>query len=49
LSSIENVRRFLMSAEPFTIENEMMTPSLKVRRHKVNAIWGEKLAGLYNR
>ena len=49
LSSIENVRRFLMCAEPFTIENEMMTPSLKVRRHKVNAVWGEKLATLYGR
>ena len=49
LASIENVRRFLMCAEPFTIENEMMTPSLKVRRYKVNAVWGEKLANLYGR
>jgi long-chain acyl-CoA synthetase len=49
LSSIEHIRRFLMAAEPFTIENEMMTPSLKVRRHKVNAVWGEKMAALYGR
>ena len=33
--------------EAFTIDNEMMTPSLKVRRHKVMEKYGEALEGLY--
>lgn len=47
LSNIEKVRRFKLIAEPFTIENEMMTPSLKVRRHKVMELYGDDVIGLY--
>jgi long-chain acyl-CoA synthetase len=49
LSVIERVKRFALLSEPFTIENEMMTPSMKVRRHKVTAIYGDRLIGLYER
>jgi long-chain acyl-CoA synthetase len=34
-------------AEPFTIENEMLTPTLKIRRHKVRAVYGARLEALY--
>jgi len=27
----EKIRRFVLVAEPFTIENEMLTPSMKIR------------------
>jgi long-chain acyl-CoA synthetase len=47
LSVNERVRRFILVAEPFTIENEMMTPTLKVRRHKVREVYGERLEALY--
>ncbi|MGK4456006.1 hypothetical protein, partial [Klebsiella pneumoniae] len=33
LSVIERIRRFILADEPFTIENEQLTPSLKIRRH----------------
>ena len=36
-----------LSADPFTIENELMTPSLKIRRHKINEIHGDALENLY--
>jgi long-chain acyl-CoA synthetase len=49
LSVIEKIRRTKLTAEPFTIENELMTPSLKIRRHKINEIHGEALEGLYGR
>ena len=47
LSQIERVRRFILAEEPFTVENEQLTPSLKVRRHIVRETYGERLAGLY--
>ncbi|MCE2510257.1 MAG: long-chain fatty acid--CoA ligase [Alphaproteobacteria bacterium] len=47
LSLIEKVKRFTLAAEAFTIENHLMTPTLKVRRHKVREQYGEALEGLY--
>ncbi|MEK7821196.1 MAG: long-chain fatty acid--CoA ligase [Pseudomonadota bacterium] len=47
LSPMEKVRRFLIADEPFTIDNEMLTPTMKVRRHKVRAIYGDRLEKLY--
>ena len=47
LSVIERVRRFIVADEPFTIENEQMTPSLKIRRHVLRDAYGARLDGLY--
>ena len=47
LSVIERVRRFVIADEPFTIENEQMTPSLKIRRHVLKEVYGARLNGLY--
>jgi long-chain acyl-CoA synthetase len=43
----ERVRRFIVAREPFTIANEMMTPTLKVKRHKVRETYGSQLEALY--
>jgi long-chain acyl-CoA synthetase len=43
----EKVRRFTVAPAPFTVDNDMMTPTLKVRRHKVKAAYGERLEALY--
>jgi long-chain acyl-CoA synthetase len=47
LSVIEKVRQFALADEAFTIENEEMTPSLKVRRHKLLERYGDRLDALY--
>jgi long-chain acyl-CoA synthetase len=47
LSVIEKVRGFAFADEPFTIDNEEMTPSLKIRRHKIRERYGARLDGLY--
>jgi long-chain acyl-CoA synthetase len=47
LSAVERVRRFLIAAEPFTVDNQMMTPTLKIRRHKIAERYGEALEALY--
>ena len=48
LSLIEKVRKFIIAKEPFTVENEMMTPTLKIRRFQVIGKYGDDLEGLYN-
>ncbi|MBS41141.1 MAG: long-chain fatty acid--CoA ligase [Rhodospirillales bacterium] len=47
LSGIEKVRRFTLSHEAFTIDNEMLTPTLKIRRHIIREKFFEKLEALY--
>jgi len=47
LSVIEKVRQFTFADEPFAIDNEEMTPSLKIRRHKLKERYGVRLEGLY--
>ena len=49
LSVIEKVRRFIVADEAFTIENEQLTPSLKIRRHVISKVYGERLDALYKR
>ncbi|WNO54479.1 AMP-dependent synthetase/ligase [Stakelama saccharophila] len=43
----ERVRRFILADAPFTIENEQLTPSLKIRRHILKQAYGERLDALY--
>ena len=47
LSQIEQVRKFLLIDEEFTVENNMMTPTLKVRRFKVKEKYQNQLEALY--
>lgn len=47
LSGIERIRRFALLPEGFTIDNAMLTPSLKIRRHKIRERWGEVIEKLY--
>jgi len=47
LSVIEKVRKFDFADEAFTIENEQMTPSMKIRRHVLKQVYEDKIAALY--
>ena len=49
LSVIEKVRRFILADGAFTIENEQLTPSMKIRRHIIAKAYGERLDALYKR
>ncbi|PMZ06315.1 long-chain fatty acid--CoA ligase, partial [Pseudomonas sp. FW306-02-H06C] len=42
LSVTERIRRFVLADEPFAIENEQLTPSLKIRRHVLKAVYGPR-------
>ncbi|KIL98416.1 Long-chain-fatty-acid--CoA ligase [Paramagnetospirillum magnetotacticum MS-1] len=47
LSAIEKIRRFKVIDDPFSVENGMLTPTLKIRRHQIRIIHGESLNQLY--
>ena len=49
LSVVEKVRRFILADEPFTVENEQLTPSMKIRRHVIGKAYDERLGALYAR
>jgi long-chain acyl-CoA synthetase len=49
LSTIEKVRSFTFADGAFSIENEMLTPSMKIRRHKIRAAYEQRLISLYQR
>ena len=34
---------------PFSIDNEQLTPSMKIRRHVIRKAYGERLDALYKR
>ncbi len=49
LSVTEKVRRFIIADAPFTVDNQQLTPSIKIRRHVIKEIYGERLDALYKR
>lgn len=47
LSTVEKVRRTTLADEAFTVENDQMTPSMKIRRHVLREVYGDRLDALY--
>ena len=47
VSTVEKVRRVILADEPFSVENEQMTPKMSIRRHVIRKIYGERLDALY--
>jgi long-chain acyl-CoA synthetase len=41
------VRRFTLADAPFTVDNELMTPTMKIRRHLIREKYGAALEALY--
>ena len=49
LGNIEKLRHVTLASAPFSTENEMMTPTLKIRRHKILEIYRDALEALYGK
>lgn len=47
LASFETLKKFVILSEPLTVENELLTPSLKVRRKKVYERFKDEFEALY--
>ncbi|MEO7240672.1 MAG: AMP-binding protein, partial [Sphingomicrobium sp.] len=49
ISVVEKVRRFIVADAAFSIDNEQLTPSMKIRRHVLADAYGERLNALYGK
>ena len=49
LSQIEKIKKYIIADEPFSTDNGMLTPTMKIRRHMVNEVYGEQLNNLYKK
>ena len=47
LPPTERVRHFIVANEPFSTENGLMTPTLKIKRHAIRQVYGDALSQLY--
>lgn len=47
VSVTEKVRKIALTPNAFTVDNEMLTPSMKIRRHMIRQTFGERLDALY--
>ena len=47
LASYETIKKFAIISEPLTVDNELLTASLKVRRKKVNERFASTFEGMY--
>ena len=48
LSKIENIKKFFIVKEKFSIENGMLTPTLKLKRYKIINKYKNNFENLYN-
>ncbi|MEI8102283.1 MAG: long-chain fatty acid--CoA ligase [Chlorobium sp.] len=48
LATHEKVRKFLLVETPFTIENNLMTPTLKLKRKEISAKFASEIDKLYS-
>jgi long-chain acyl-CoA synthetase len=46
-SSYEKIKGFILVPEPFTTENDMLTPTLKMRRSRIERKYAEQIAAMY--
>lgn len=47
VSNLERIRRFAVVSEPFSIDNQQMTPTMKIRRHVITGAYRTELEALY--
>jgi long-chain acyl-CoA synthetase len=41
------IRRVIVADEPWTLDNDLMTATLKLKRQKILDLYGERLAAIY--
>lgn len=47
LTAIEKIKKFKIIDEEFTIDNELLTPTMKIRRHKIKLKYKTELENFY--
>ena len=49
MTKIEKIKKFFVIKEKFSIENGMMTPTLKLKRYKIINIYKNNFEDLYKK
>jgi long-chain acyl-CoA synthetase len=49
LSQTKKIRKFIVLDKNFTIENSLLTPTLKIKRYKVYTLYKDKIERLYKK
>jgi len=49
LSQTKKIRKFIVLDKDFTIENSMLTPTLKIKRYKIYTLYKDKIERLYKK
>ena len=47
VASYEQIRKFIITIKPFTVENGLMTPTLKLRRKEIEFVYAKELGDFY--
>ena len=47
LTKIEKIKKYFLIKEEFTIENGMLTPTLKLKRYKIIQMYKKEFENLY--
>lgn len=48
LNGYEYIKAFHLEREPFTIENDLLTPTFKLKRHQARLYYAKEIEELYN-
>ena len=49
LANLEKIRRYAIADDAFSVDNEELTPTMKIRRHKIIAHYSERIEALYGK
>ncbi len=47
LTSLEKIKRVYLTSQPFTVENDLITPTFKIKRNIARKAFAEQIAAMY--
>lgn len=47
LNGLEKIKKLYVTAEPFTIENDILTPTMKIKRNIAKKVFDDKIQAIY--
>jgi long-chain acyl-CoA synthetase len=48
VASYEQIKKFIIISKPFTVENSLLTPTLKLRRKEISEKYAKQISSIYN-
>ena len=47
LSGLEKIKAIYLTSDPFSIENEILTPTMKIKRNIAHKVYAEQIDAMY--